>query len=290
MKFSWIVLFVGFCWLPNAHADRLYQASPATSKWDLAVNSPVECQLSHRIPHFGQALFSSRASKKMNLDFYLKMDQPMGSIENVALVSMPPPWMPGEPASVIDRLTFFKQFDGYVTGQVAWKMLSELESGRIPTFNFVRWQSIGERINVGLSTIAFQKAYQEFNQCLTQLFPYSFEDIAFSVLQYEGESQELTYASKAKLEQIVQFVRHSEDLDLVLLSTYTDARGEKEQNQLLSEQRAKKLKEYLVEHGVIKERIVAEAFGAKRPIAVNDTQAGRNLNRRVVISLGRTVF
>ncbi|MGL5292153.1 MAG: flagellar protein MotY [Vibrionaceae bacterium] len=290
MKFSWIGLLVGFCLLPNAHADRHYQASPAMSKWDLTINNPVECQLSHRIANFGQAEFSARASKKINLDFYLKMDQPMGSIENVALVSMPAPWMPGEPASIIDRLMFFKQFDGYVSGQVAWKMLSELESGRIPTFNFVRWQNIGERVNVGLSAIAFQKAYQEFNQCLTQLFPYSFEDIAFSVLQYEGESQELTYASKVKLEQIVQFVRYSKDLDLVLLSTYTDARGEKEQNQLLSEQRAEKLQQYLVEHGIVKERIVAEAFGAKRPIAVNDTQTGRKLNRRVVISLGRAMF
>ena len=244
----------------------------------------------HTIPNYGEAQFISRASKKINLDFELKMRRPMGETRNVSLVSMPPRWMPGEVAEPITKITFFKQFDGYIGGQMAWTMLTELETGRYPTFSYQDWQHRDKLIEVGLSAVSFQAPYQQFSLCLDNLLPYSFEDIAFTVLHYDSDSDELNKASRQRLSQIADFVRYSDDVDLVLVATYTDSHGGKNVNQALSERRAKKLEEYFMAMGLPKNRIQVEAYGKRRPIADNSTPIGRNQNRRVVISLGRTII
>ncbi|UTV26867.1 flagellar protein MotY [Photobacterium atrarenae] len=273
-----------------ALAAKQYVATPAQSSWKVAVDTPLECRMLHPIPNYGEALFISRASKKINLDFELKMRRPMGGTRNVNLVSMPPRWMPGNAAEPLTQLTFFKQFDGYIGGQMAWAMLAELEVGRYPTLSYPDWQHRDQRIEVGLSAVSFQDTYQQFSQCLDNLLPYSFEDIAFTVLHYDKDSDELNKASRQRLSQIADFVRYSDDVDLVLVATYTDSQGGKNVNQALSERRAKKLEAYFMEMGLPKDRIQVEAYGKRRPIADNKTPIGRNKNRRVVISLGRTII
>ncbi|UXI00376.1 flagellar protein MotY [Photobacterium sp. TY1-4] len=285
-----LAALLGALWCAPTWAVKQYVATPAQSSWKVAVDTPLECRMLHAIPNYGEAQFISRASKKINLDFELKMRRPMGETRNVSLVSMPPRWMPGDAAEPITKITFFKQFDGYIGGQMAWAMLAELESGRYPTLSYPDWQHRDKRIEVGLSAVSFQTTYQQFSQCLDNLLPYSFEDIAFTVLHYDKDSDELNKASRQRLAQIADFVRYSDDVDLVLVATYTDSQGGKNVNQALSERRAKKLETYFMEMGLPKNRIQVEAYGKRRPIADNETPIGRNKNRRVVISLGRTII
>ncbi|AJR08060.1 flagellar protein MotY [Photobacterium gaetbulicola] len=285
-----VAFMLGMVMASAASATPVYVAEPAQSTWKVAVDTPLECRMLHTIPSYGEAQFTSKASKKINLDFELKMRRPMGETRNVNLVSMPPRWMPGEAAQSITNLTFFKQFDGYVGGQTAWVMLSELEIGRYPTFSYQDWQQQNKRIEVGLSAVAFRPAYDQFSQCLNNLLPYSFEDIAFTVLHYDQGSDQLNKASQQRLAQIADFVRYSDDVDLVLVAAYTDGRGGKTANQALSERRAERLEEYFMAMGLPEDRIQVEAYGERRPVADNNTPIGRNKNRRVVISLGRTII
>lgn len=62
---------------------------------------------------------------------------------------------------------------------------------------------------------------------------------------------------------------------------YTDSTGSDEFNQRLSEQRAGATKDYLVSQGVSAEAITSKGFGKENPIAANETNAGRQENRRV---------
>ncbi|MCM0147479.1 OmpA family protein [Photobacterium galatheae] len=277
---------IGAC--SPAWAGKYYVATPGESIWEMAVDTPLECRLLHQIPNFGQAQFTARASKKMNLDFELQMRRPLGQTSNVTLVSMPPRWRPGEAAEPLAKLKFFKQFDGYVGGQTAWTMLSELEEGKIPTFSYPDWQHRNERVEVGLSAVAFNTGYKTFSQCVANLLPYNFEDISFTVLHYDKNSDELNKVSQKRLAQIADFIKYSSDIDLVLVATYSDSSGGKNTNQVLSERRAEKLEQYFVSLGLPKDRIQVQGFGERRPIADNGTPIGRNKNRRVVISMGRT--
>lgn len=268
--------------------EKRYVATPQQSTWEMVTNSPLECRLVHPIPNYGDAEFSSEAGKKINLDFELKMRRPMGETRNVSLISMPPAWRPGENADRITNIKFFKQFDGYIGGQTAWGILGELEKGRYPTFSYQDWQSRDQRIEVALSSVLFQAKYNVFSDCISNLLPYSFEDISFTILHYERDSDKLNKASRKRLSQIADYVRYNQDIDLVLVATYTDSNGSKSSSQDLSERRADSLREYFKSLGLPENRIQVQGYGKRRPIADNSSPIGKDKNRRVVISLGRT--
>ncbi len=268
--------------------DVRYVATPQQSQWQMITNTPLECRMVHPIPNYGDAVFSSHASKKINLDFELKMKRPMGKTRDVSLISMPPVWRPGEGANRITNIRFFQQFDGYVGGQTAWGILSELEKGRYPTFSYQEWQSRDERVEVALSSVLFQSSYNVFSDCIANLLPYSFEDIAFTILHYDRTSVELNKQSQKRLAQIAEYIRHNQDIDLVLVSTYTDAEDTKSASQNLSERRAEVLQEYFKSLGLPEDRIRVQGYGKRRPVDDNASPIGKDRNRRVVISLGRT--
>lgn len=212
----------------------------------------------------------------------------MGETRSVSLISMPPSWRPGESADRMNTMRFFKQFDGYVGGQTAWGILSELEKGRYPTFSYADWLSQNQRVEVSLSSVTFQQKYDAFTFCLSQLLPYSFEDISFTILHYDRNSDQLNKASQKRLAQIAEYIRYNQDIDLVLVSAYTDSSGDKDLNQSLSERRAAVLKEYFKSIGLDENRIQIQGYGERRQIADNASPIGKDQNRRVVISLGRT--
>ncbi|MBQ3998688.1 MAG: OmpA family protein [Paludibacteraceae bacterium] len=62
---------------------------------------------------------------------------------------------------------------------------------------------------------------------------------------------------------------------------HTDAVGTDEANQILSEGRANAVRQNLIDRGIAPERMTAEGKGEKEPVADNDTEEGRQLNRRV---------
>jgi len=62
---------------------------------------------------------------------------------------------------------------------------------------------------------------------------------------------------------------------------YADSTGPETYNQKLSERRAEAVANYMVEHGIKRERLTTKGFGETQPVAPNDTPEGRQKNRRV---------
>jgi len=69
------------------------------------------------------------------------------------------------------------------------------------------------------------------------------------------------------------------------LSGHTDNVGSDEANLKLSEDRAKAVVEYLVSLGIAADRIIAKGYGETKPQGTNDTEEGRQLNRRVEFTI-----
>jgi OmpA-OmpF porin, OOP family len=67
----------------------------------------------------------------------------------------------------------------------------------------------------------------------------------------------------------------------VVLEGHTDATGDATANKALSLQRAEAVKQMLVTGGVAADRIEAQGYGQDRPVAENNSDAGRALNRRL---------
>lgn len=84
------------------------------------------------------------------------------------------------------------------------------------------------------------------------------------------------------LDELAQQLTQNKALRLSIAG-HTDNVGSREYNELLSQRRADAVKQYLVEQGVSEDRITTSALGQQEPVATNETDAGRQLNRRVKI-------
>ncbi len=275
---------------PLASAATLeYAASLDQSVWRLTADSPVECRLEHFIPGYGSGAFVSRAGKQINLDFELRPLRPNAQIQTVTLRSIPPTWRPGMSETSLSTIRFYKQFDGLVQGQTAWTMMGELEQGRYQAFMFRDWYHRGQSVQVSVSSVGFYARYQSFLMCLQGLLPYTFEDIAFTALTYEKNSDQLTPYSQRRLEMIAQFLKADRGIDMLVINAYTDSLGARWPNQKLSEKRAAAISQYFTDMGIAPSRIEVQGHGEKQHIASNETEAGRAANRRVVISMSRSL-
>ena len=73
------------------------------------------------------------------------------------------------------------------------------------------------------------------------------------------------------------------------ISGHTDSVGSDQANQRLSERRAMSVKRYLEQHfSLPTERLIAKGYGKSRPRATNDTENGRQQNRRIEVALSKS--
>jgi len=264
---------------------RQYSADINNSNWQLSNDSRLQCTLSHQIPHYGEARFYAKADRKLNMEFELDMMLLPDSYSLAEVRSIAPKWQPGVGSRTLANMKLYKQFNPSLPKKVAWTMLSELEQGMSPTFYYNDWYSEQDKISVGLSTARFKKAYQNFVGCIGNLLNYSFDDIAYTVLNYQSNSDKFTKASQKRINMIREYLSLDADLELVLIDAYSDSYGGRSQNQSLSQRRANKVRDYFVNNGIKANRIEASGYGEKRHISSNATTLGRGKNRRVVIQM-----
>lgn len=265
---------------------RHYAAKVETSDWQLSDATRLQCELRHSIPGYGAALFTSMASKQLNMEFELDMLRLPKTYSVATVFSVPPKWMPGEMQRVIADMPIRKQYNGDLPEQAAWTMLSELEKGFWPTLYYQDWYNQYDRIAIGLNASNFAEPYVKFAECVANLLPYNFDDIAYSVLSYKKNSVELTKYSQKRLAMIGEYLKEDTDMELVLLDGYTDSYGGRWNNQQLSVRRAVEIKDYFRQMGVEPTRIQVTGHGEKRHISPN-THDERGKNRRVVVRMAK---
>lgn len=103
---------------------------------------------------------------------------------------------------------------------------------------------------------------------------------AFRSLLFEFDTYSLSNPGQEELQSLYEFLRRDPDLELQLAG-HTDARGTVDYNRALSEKRCLAVARYLENLGMPLGRIQWEGYGSSRPVATNETEAGRSQNRRV---------
>jgi outer membrane protein OmpA-like peptidoglycan-associated protein len=83
------------------------------------------------------------------------------------------------------------------------------------------------------------------------------------------------------LDYVTKTLLDHPELKRIRVEGHTDSVGNDATNQTLSEKRANAVMRYLVKAGVDPERLIAVGYGEARPIDTNDTEEGRERNRRV---------
>lgn len=83
-----------------------------------------------------------------------------------------------------------------------------------------------------------------------------------------------------RLQPLVNYLKQYPDRQ-VIVEGNTDTTGTPEVNQIISQQRAEAVRAYLVSAGIPGRQIVARGLGSAFPVASNNTEIGREQNRRV---------
>ncbi len=100
-----------------------------------------------------------------------------------------------------------------------------------------------------------------------------------SKIEFATGSAQITPQSAPLLDQLGQAVEAC-NVDITV-EGHTDSTGSASLNDGLSLSRANAVRDALIVRGIPAARIVAEGYGASRPVASNETQDGRNQNRRI---------
>lgn len=104
-------------------------------------------------------------------------------------------------------------------------------------------------------------------------------------VQFAIDSDDLLPESHSLLNEVAAVLKKNPQIELVRVEGHTDNTGKRDYNMRLSMMRAASVRAYLVNQGISPERLVPKGFGPQRPIASNDTEAGRDKNRRVEFNI-----
>lgn len=103
-----------------------------------------------------------------------------------------------------------------------------------------------------------------------------------SEISFDFARADIKPAFRPSLDKLAQLILKY-DRTVVHVVGHTDSVGSDAYNQELSERRANSVGDYLASYGVPRQRLRTEGRGEREPRATNDTEAGRQLNRRVEI-------
>jgi len=139
--------------------------------------------------------------------------------------------------------------------------------------------SVSENIN-----LKELKAYREIERNLL-LAPIEVgETILLNNLFFDLNKSELRKESTAELERMINLMSNHPAM-MVEIAGHTDNTGTDEHNNKLSMDRANAVRTFLLKKGIRPDRIRARGYGRTKPSSSNQTEAGRQKNRRVEFTI-----
>lgn len=100
-------------------------------------------------------------------------------------------------------------------------------------------------------------------------------------IQFALDKAEILPASFGLLDELAKVMTDNPQVQKVNIEGHASGEGEAQHNLALSKARAEAVRAFLVKKGIAAERLTSAGFGETKPIASNDTEDGREKNRRV---------
>ncbi len=97
---------------------------------------------------------------------------------------------------------------------------------------------------------------------------------------FDFDKFDLRAESFLELDRVVELLKENPGIEIEM-SAHTDSKGADDYNMTLSDNRAASVKQYIISKGIAQARIVSKGYGETKPVATNETDDGRQLNRRV---------
>lgn len=270
--------------LASIASAAVYQVSLDRSEWRLQ-GSPFACSLTHPIPEFGSAVLSKGAGDAVQ--FWFAPLQPEQWLGELKVYAEPPPWKSGTPATEItgiDQALVSARI--LLDSEPSEQALAALRSGMQPTLRLVSGEGNVSQV-VKVSAAAFTTAYHDYLECVAQLLPVNYQQVARTAILYPPAQWELSSASRERLQLIQQYVATDPSITKIYVDGHSDNQGRRLINRDLSKKRAEEVSRYLVKLGVSEEMLVTRYHGERYPVVPNNSAENRTRNRRVTIRLER---
>lgn len=101
---------------------------------------------------------------------------------------------------------------------------------------------------------------------------------------FDFDKWNLRPESYVELDRVVKLLNENPSIEIEM-SAHTDSRGADDYNFRLSDNRARSVMDYILSKGIDPKRITSKGYGETKPVATNDTDEGRQLNRRVEFTI-----
>lgn len=101
---------------------------------------------------------------------------------------------------------------------------------------------------------------------------------------FDFDKWNLRPESFIELDRVVKLLQENPAIEIEM-SAHTDSKGSDEYNLKLSDNRARSVMEYILSKGIAPNRITSKGYGESKPVDTNETDEGRQMNRRVEFTI-----
>ncbi|WP_438030128.1 OmpA family protein [Sorangium sp. So ce233] len=102
---------------------------------------------------------------------------------------------------------------------------------------------------------------------------------------FEHDKAAIRVESHSLLNEVVDTIKKHPHIKKIAIEGHASSDGSDDHNLRLSDRRAKSVMEYLVQHGIPQGMLTAKGYGETKPIADNESEEGREKNRRVEFNI-----
>jgi OmpA-OmpF porin, OOP family len=183
-------------------------------------------------------------------------------------------------------------YENLATGEVVGKAMSDPNNGE---YKIVL--PYGENYGVSAQISGYypksehlnlkqQKEYSEVNKDL-MLSPIEVgQTIRLNNIFFDFNESVLRSESFPELSRVIKLMQENPEV-VIKIAGHTDDVGDDHYNLKLSQARARAVRTYLLENGIGEKRVSSQGWGETRPIATNNTEDGKQENRRVEFTIVR---
>jgi sodium-type flagellar protein MotY len=258
-----------------AWAER-FMAPFGRAEWRVE-RSPISCRMRQPVPRYGEAVFETLAGGRQS--FALRTSQNPMVEGPAALIAAPPAW---NPTREMVSLGSFEIASGNeplrLEGAEVQGLLDSLDQGLSLRLARPLLSNRDEEALLGISPLDFRPAYRQYQDCIKQMVPVSYEQIANTVVQFSAEQSELTAQAQQKIDEMLRYVRADHTATRFALYAVSSDTPRRLENLQLAKARAQQVNEYLMSRGIAATKISSEYRGER---------GGKGDQRSVTIRLRR---
>jgi outer membrane protein OmpA-like peptidoglycan-associated protein len=254
-----------------------------STEWSLS-GSVFECRFAQRIPDYGHGVFYHQAGE--DVYFQLETTRNLMDYSKAQVSILPPYWQPSGKTEFlgtarISRATPNMSLDHERTNQ----FLHALMEGKWPTISHQTYYDAQRFVQVQISSLGFDEFYQDYLQCVKQLLPVNFDQVARSKVFFAENENAVDKEDTDLLDTIIFYMKNDPRVFAVYLDGHSDNQGRRYDQRQISKARVEDVERYFIKQGIDPDMITTRFHGGRYPVASNRTAKGRAENRRVTIRL-----